>query len=414
MGGSVAPVASLGCDREAGPQRPEMTMKIPNLDQACRERLTDAGVALFVLWFTFVQFRSLGFGEYESVATEPDGLGAALCLLVAAPLLLRRRAPWPAFALTLAAGIALTALGYAADVNLGPAVILYTFASAQDRGRVWLPIGFAAAGYAVQGAVGTAALGLNSDDYALTPPEYVLPVVIWAGAWLVGDKRRSGRIRAAEEEELREREQRLQIAEERTRIARDLHDSAGHAINNVLVQAGAARLLHQRDPERSLRAIEAIEEVARETLTDIDRIVAGLREVEAAATAPLPGIEVITALVDRHRDGGLDFELVVRGAPGRPIPRPVDHAAYRIAQEALTNAARHGRGRAEIVVERGTERLELTVTNPLAPGRRAGGGGLGLVGMRERAAMVGGAFEAGAENGHFRVRAVLPYDFAGA
>jgi signal transduction histidine kinase len=390
-----------------------MTMKIPSLNQAWRERLTDAGIALFVLWFTFVQFRSRGFGEYEAVATEPDGLGAALCLLVAAPLLFRRRAPRPAFALTLAAGIALTALGYAANINLGPAVMLYTFASAQDRGYVWLPIGFAAAGYAVQGAMGTAALGLNSDDYALTPPEYVFPVLTWVGAWLVGDKRRSGRIRAAEEEELREREQRLQIAEERTRIARDLHDSAGHAINNVLVQAGAARLLHQRDPERSRRAIKAIEEVARETLTDIDRIVAALREGDAAATAPLPGTEAITALVDRHRDAGLDFELVVRGAPGRAIPRPVDHAAYRIAQEALTNAARHGRGSAGIVIDRGTERLELTVTNPVAPGRRADGGGHGLVGMRERATLLGGAFEASAENGRFRVRAILPYDRAG-
>jgi hypothetical protein len=145
-----------------------MTMKIPSLNQARRERLTDVGLALFVLWFTLFQFRSLGWGEYERVATEPDALGAALCLLVAAPLLFRRRSPWPAFALTLAAGIALTALGYAANVNLGPAVMLYTFASAQDRGYVWLPIGFAAAGYAVQGAMGMAALGHNSDE-ALTP-----------------------------------------------------------------------------------------------------------------------------------------------------------------------------------------------------------------------------------------------------
>jgi signal transduction histidine kinase len=380
-------------------------MKLPSLDQARRERLTDVGLTLFVLWFTLVQFRSLGFGELESVATKPDALGAALCLLVAAPVLFRRRAPWPALALTLAAGIALTALGYAANLNLGPAVVHYTFAAARDRGNVWLPIGCAAAGYAVQAAIGTAELGLN----ALTPPEYVLPVVIWAGAWLTGDKRRSSRIRAAEEAELREREQRLRIAELRTRIARDLHDSAGHAINTILVQAGAARLLQQRDPERSRRAIEAIEQVARETLTDIDRIIAGLREGEAAATAPLPGTDAISALVDRHRDAGLDFELVVRGGRDRAIPRPVDHAAYRIAQEALTNAARHGKGSAEIVVDRGSARLELTVTNPVARGRRAEGGGHGLGGMRERAALVGGAFSAGAENGRFRVRAVLPY-----
>ena len=157
-------------------------MKIPSINQARRERLTDAGIALFVLWFTFFQFRSLGFGEYENVATQPDGLGAALCLLVAAPLLFRRRAPWPAFVLTLAAGIALTALGYAANINLGPAVMLYTFASAQDRGRVWLPIGFAAVGYAIHGATGTAALGLN----ALTKSEHVGALEQRALAWLNG------------------------------------------------------------------------------------------------------------------------------------------------------------------------------------------------------------------------------------
>jgi signal transduction histidine kinase len=386
-------------------------MKIPSLNQAWRERLTDVGVALFVLWFTFFQFRSLGFGEYEDVATEPDALGAALCLLVAAPLLFRRRAPWPAFSLTLAAGIALTALGYAANVNLGPAVMLYTFASPQDRGHVWLPMGFAAAGFAVQGAMGTAALGLDSDEYALTPPEYVLPVVIWAGAWLVGDKRRSGRIRAAEEEELREREHRLQIAEERTRIARDLHDSAGHAINTVLVQAGAARVLHQRDPERSRRAIEAIEEVARETLGDIDRIITALREGEAAERAPLRGVEGIPALIARHREAGFEFELVERGDAERSISQPVALAAYRIAQEALTNAARHGAGSAEIVLEREPERLRLTVTNPLADHRRPRTrGGLGIVGMRERASLLGGEFEAGPHDGAFQVRAVLPYD----
>jgi signal transduction histidine kinase len=388
-----------------------MTMKIPSLNQARRERLTDVGLALFVLWFTLFQFRSLGWGEYEGVATEPDALGAALCLLVAAPLLLRRRAPWPAFALTLAAGIALTALGYAASVNLGPAVMLYTFASAQDRVHVWLPIGFAAAGYGIQSAMGTAALGLDSDEYALTPPEYILPVMTWAGAWLAGDKGRSGRIRAAEEEELREREQRLQIAEERTRIARDLHDSAGHAINTVLVQAGAARLLHQRDPERSRRAIAAIEEVARETLNDIDRIVAALREGEAAERAPLPGVEAIPALIARHREAGFEFELVERGDAERPISQPVALAAYRIAQEALTNAARHGAGSAEIVLEREPERLRLTVTNPLGDHRRPRTrGGLGIVGMRERASLLGGEFEVGPHDGAFQVRAVLPYD----
>jgi signal transduction histidine kinase len=376
-----------------------------------RDRLLELGLVTAVLWFTLAQFGSRGFGEYEDVATEPNALGFALCLLVALPLLLRRRAPWPAFVLTTAAGIALLALGFAVHANLGPAVMLYTFASDPDRGGVQPPIAFAAAGYAVQAAVQTSVIGFNSPDYAFDPEQYVLPAAFGGGAWLVGETRRNRRLREAEEEELREREQQLRIADERTRIARDLHDSAGHAINNVLVQAGAARVLRERDPQGSQRAIEAIEEVARETLTDIDRIVAVLREGEPAETAPLPGIEAIPALVDRHREAGFDFELVVRGDAGRSIPQPVERAAYRIAQEALTNAARHGPGNAEIVLDRGSELLELTVTNPLAAGRSArAGGGVGLVGMRERAALLGGTFEAGAENGRFSVRAVLPYD----
>jgi signal transduction histidine kinase len=383
-------------------------MKPSSLKPTWRVRVTDAGLALFVLWFTLVQFRSRGFGEFEGLVTEPDLLGAALCVLVAAPLLFRRRFPWPAFALTLAAGIALTALGYAANINLGPAVMLYTFAVAADRVDPRLPAGIAAAGYAVQAAIGTAELGFN----ALTPPEYVLPLVIWAGAWLLGDRRRSARLRAAEREYLRDREHQLQIAEERTRIARDLHDSAGHAINTILVQAGAARLLHASDPARSRQAIEAIEEIAHETLTDIDRIVAALREREALATAPLPGTEAIATLVDRHRDADRDFVFLVRGTPRSAIPRSIDHAAYRIAQEALTNAARHGRGSVEIILDWSDRGLELTVTNALAPGRRAFGGGHGLVGMRERATLVGGAFDAGLDDGCFRVHAVLPYDRA--
>jgi signal transduction histidine kinase len=383
-------------------------MQRPSLKPSQRARLTDVAVALFVLWFTFVQFRSRGFGELEGLVTEPDLLGATLCLCVAAPVVARRRAPWPAFALTLAAGIALTALGYAANINLGPGVMLYTFAVAEARVDQRLPAGLAAAGYLVQAAIGTAELGLN----ALTPPEYVLPLVIWGGAWLLGDRRRSARLRAAEREHLRAREQELRIAEERTRIARDLHDSAGHAINTILVQAGAARLLQESDPARARRAVEAIEEIAHETLADIDRIVAALREHEPASTAPLPGTDAIATLVDRHREAGRAFTIHVRGTPRSPVPRSIEHAAYRIAQEALTNAARHGRGSAEIVLEWSERALELTVVNPLASGRRTLGGGHGLVGMRERATLVGGAFDAGLEDGRFRIHAVLPYDRA--
>jgi signal transduction histidine kinase len=369
-----------------------------------RERLTDLGVALIVAWFTLAQYGSQGFGEYEATATDPDWLGFFLALLVAVPLLFRRRWPWPVFALTIAGGIALISLGYAVHANVGPAVMLYTFASRPDRGPAWPPIVVAFAAYVAASVIGSETIELRIEDY-------ILPAVIWTAGWLIGDRRRTNRLRAAEHEERREREQQLQIAEERTRIARDLHDSAGHAINTILVQAGAARLLRERDPQGAQRAIAAIEDVARETLGDIDRIVAALREGETPERAPLPGLEGIAALVARHREAGFEFELEERGDSDRPIPQPVARAAYRIAQEALTNAARHGSGSAEIVLQREPERLLLTVANPVGAARQPSSRGrLGIVGMRERASLLGGEFEAGPHGGEFRVRASLPYD----
>jgi signal transduction histidine kinase len=378
-----------------------------------RERAIDVGVVLVVLWFSLAQIGSDGFGEYEGSATEIDGGGFALALAGALPLLWRRRAPWPVFLITLGVGVATVSLGYAMHVHAGPPVGIYTIATRPERGPMWPLIAVALAGYAALVTIEAITLEISIEDY-------VFPAALWVGAWLVGDRRRTAGIRAAEARERAEREQELTIAEERTRIARELHDSAGHAINNILVQAGAARVLQESDPRRSREALTAVEEVARETLADIDRIVGALRDGEPAELAPLPGADAIADLVARHRAAGFEFALRVDGDRERAIPQPVDGAAYRIAQEALTNAARHGTGSAEIVVDRGADRLELTVTNPVsadgATARGAGGveagGGRGILGMRERAALLGGTLEAGRNGESFRVRAVLPYDRA--
>ena len=129
--------------------------------------------------------------------------------------------------------------------------------------------------------------------------------------------------RAERAERDAERERRLAAAEERTRIARDLHDSAGHAINVILVQAGAARLLGERDPERSRAALETIEEVARETLTEIDQLVRALREGDLPSenggnVEPPLGLAGLATLVERHRTAGLAVELAASG-PRRPL-----------------------------------------------------------------------------------------------
>jgi signal transduction histidine kinase len=240
---------------------------------------------------------------------------------------------------------------------------------------------------------------------------------IFAGIWLVGDRSRLRReqLRYLRDEVLRaqhdaERERRLAAAEERTRIARELHDSAGHAINVILVQAGAARLLLERDPRGSRAALSTIEDVARTTLGEIDRMVRALRDDDdpAAATPADPG--ALEELIARHRDTGLDVETHI-GAPPRPLPDSVAWATYRIVQEALTNAARHGGGRADVAVRPGPDAVEIRVTNPtrpLAASVARSPGGHGIIGMRERANLLGGTLEATERAGTFHLYARLP------
>jgi signal transduction histidine kinase len=370
------------------------------------ERLIDAAVVLVVFWFTAAQFGSQGFGEYDDTVADPGPLGGALVLASALPLFWRRSAPWLVLGLTIAASLALAALDYGVTAHVAIATALYTLATRDERPDLRTVLAVALPAYAALVALGVANLEFTVEDP-------VIDAALWVGAWIGGDRQRLARRRAADARERYEREQRLSVAEERARIARELHDSAGHAINTIRIQAGAARVLRERDPERSAEAIETIEQVARETIEDIDRIVGALREDASAPLAPLPGIDDIRTLVDRHRAGGLDFHLRITGAAAPPIPAAVDRAGYRIAQEALTNAARHGTGSAEVTVERGAERLELTVTNPVSNGSAGrASGGRGILGMQERATLLGGSLEAGAGGGSFRVRAVLPYDRA--
>jgi len=240
----------------------------------------------------------------------------------------------------------------------------------------------------------------------------------WAVAWFAGERTRLQREQIAElgERALRaerevERERLLAAAEERARIARDLHDSAGHAINVIAVRAGAARLRHHQDPDRSLLALEAIEEVARRTAEDIDQIVGNLRSAGSVneVVEPPIGLASLDTLIARHREAGLEVMFDGSGTPRR-LSTAVDQAAYRILQEALTNATRHGAGSARIDIGFGDDVVELTVTNPMLERRMPpSAGGHGLVGMRERATLLGGTLHAEDAGGTFRVRARIPY-----
>jgi len=244
--------------------------------------------------------------------------------------------------------------------------------------------------------------------------ELLFGTLLWGIAWLAGDRARlrAERIAALEERALRaereaERERNLAAAEERTRIARDLHDSAGHAINVILVHAGAGRLQADRDPERVREAFGTIEEVARETVGEIDQMVGALREDESEVEPP-PGLAALETLAARHQAAGTEVTIERQGEQ-RPLPAAVERGAFRIAQEALTNAARHGAGPARLEVDYGPHELALTVTNPVngdAPRRLEGGHG--LIGMRERALQLGGELEVEPGANVFRIRAHLP------
>jgi signal transduction histidine kinase len=168
---------------------------------------------------------------------------------------------------------------------------------------------------------------------------------------------------------------------------------------------------HDQDPERSRAALAAIEEVARQTVGEIDQIVGTLRDrgSENGEVAAPPGLASLQALVAHHSAAGLDVTVTSAGS-ARALGAAVDLAAYRILQEALTNAARHGTGTAQVELAFGEAALRLTITNPMpdgGPGRTSRGHG--LIGMRERATLLGGSLEAERADGTFRLRAHLPY-----
>jgi signal transduction histidine kinase len=361
-------------------------------------------------------------GDSGADTRELDLLGVLLAALASLPLVCWRRSPLAVFALTASASAALNGLGYPPGPPLGPTIAVALLALSPERTRAprW------ATGLIVVGflAIHVGSVAIAEDEFPTVP--LLFGALVWGGAWVIGDRIRLRRVRIFELEERAvraerdaERERRLAAAEERTRIARDLHDSAGHAINVILVQAGAARLLSQEDPERSQAALETIEEVARETLGEIDQLVRALREddplpAEAGGNVEPPlGLAALEMLAERHRSAGLAISIRERG-PKRLLSSGLDQAAYRILQEALTNAALHGDGSAEIEIAFGPSSLELAVTNPTRPGTPPAEGGHGIIGMRERATLLGGSLDAGASDGRFRLRAHLPYGGEGA
>lgn len=381
-----------------------------------RDLVLDAAVAVLVLGLTLAMLEARGLGMPDPGTRGADGLSTLIAAATALPLVVRRLAPFSVYAATSLATLALLALGYGVDIPFGPLFAVYTLAVATTgEGRPVrrvLALG-AVVAFVPVALVAIAATGM--DIAGLVAPGLLVWGLFFAGAWIAGDRTRLRRERVAELEERAhraaveaEQERRVAAAEERLRIARELHDSAGHAINVILVQAGAARLLHERDPDGSRRAIGTIEDVARNTIGEIDRLVRVLRDGESGADPAPVGPTMIDELIEHHRSGGLRVDADL-DRPHRQPPPTVARATYRILQEALTNVARHGQGGADVTVRYGDSVVDISVTNPVGPGGSATSGGHGITGMRERASLVGGTLEAGRAGGTFRLHARLPY-----
>ena len=272
---------------------------------------------------------------------------------------------------------------------------------------VWTPPRRFALGAALIVAVDLAAsAGPKGNLHNALPFALVTPLVMLLVRRVVGDRERRAQL-AERERDLAAREA---VVEERARIARELHDAIAHNVSMMVVQAGAERrvLEGERGPTREV--LETIERIGRGALTEMRRLVGMLRSDAGDPLAPQPGLNDLPILVTQVREAGLPVELYVDGER-RELPVGIELSAYRIVQEALTNALKHaGEAHASVRVHYGADSLELEIVDDgggaAAP---VSNGGHGLVGMRERVALYGGRLDAGRRpSGGFAVRVLLP------
>jgi signal transduction histidine kinase len=243
----------------------------------------------------------------------------------------------------------------------------------------------------------------------------LLFAIIWLGGLALGSKVEQAREadeRATRLEREREERARAAVAEERARIARELHDVVGHSVSVMTVQAAGVRRLLRPEQAREREALLVVEQAGREALAEMRRLVGVLRRPEEApALAPQPSLQHVERLVEQAREAGLPVELRIEGE-AKQLPPGIDLTAYRLVQEGLTNAIKHaGASQAEVVVRYGEGDVELLVSDDgrgVSDGSSAGGGH-GLVGMRERVAVYDGELEAGPRaKGGYALRVRLP------
>jgi signal transduction histidine kinase len=341
-------------------------------------------------------------------------LGYGLVLLHTLPLVARRRFPGAVLAVCVASGLAITALGVPPSF-LGPAMPVAVY-SVAAYGRRWVSL----AGLVVA-ELGLAAVWLTPAMLERSSFLFFMGfiAVAWVLGHFVGDRQVYAaqlEERTAELEEAREELARRAVAEERLRLARELHDVVAHAMSVIAVQSGVGAHVADSRPEEVGKALAAIEVTSRGALEELRRLLGVLRqdsEVQASLT-PVPGLANLDSLLAEVGKAGLAVRVRVEGTPLQ-LPAGVDLSAYRIVQEALTNVVKHaGPAHAEVTIGYRDQEVTVEVTDdgrgavpPASDGRV--GTGHGLIGMRERVAVFGGDLQVGPRpGGGFRVAARLP------
>ena len=352
---------------------------------------------------------------------QPDLLTWVLTLGGAAAVVWARRQPLVALVVTGTAFVLLTWHGDASE--FAPFLVtglLFQVGNQRPRRSAVAGLAYAAAGLLASAAAGPPDLG---------PQGIVQSLLIFTGAWVIGRLTRSRRrtllalVEAAEQQAGTERElaaserdrASLAQAEERLRIARELHDVLAHSISVISVQATVGEHLAATDPPAARHALQTIGDVSRGSMSELRQMLSLLRDdsapgsPEAVSYQPAHGLDDLEPLVDTYRSAGLPVRTETAGEP-RPLPAAADLCAYRIIQEALTNTLKHaGPSRAVVGLDYGAEVLQVEIADD-GSGSRGAHIGHGLVGMRERTALLGGRFESGpGPVGGYRVRATIPY-----
>jgi signal transduction histidine kinase len=325
------------------------------------------------------------------------------------PLLVRRRFPLTVFALVVVAALFFE-LRYESLPPFASALAMYTVAAHVDR-RTSLHAGLF--GLIVLSA---SPLFLQEQTDERIGHLVIVHLIGFTSAWIVGDNVRAHRAYLRELEERTERLEREQresaqraTREEQERIARELHDVIAHSVSVMVVQAAAARDVFERQPERALEALSSIEESGRSALTELRRLLGIVRTQDPESREPQPGLAGLESLVEQVRATGLEVELELEASLGE-LPAGVGLSAYRIVQEALTNTLKHSRAsRARVQIARRGQELTIEVSDNGSGAGDTAGDGHGLIGMRERVALLGGELEAGAQaGGGFAVKVRLP------